>query len=68
MKCSTCNKEYSTLCDYNQGRCPHHPALMETPTFKKILFLATAPLIIGAWVITNPCKAIEQAKKDLNLK
>lgn len=68
MKCSTCNKEYSTLCDHNQGRCPHHPAVMETPTLKKVLFLAAAPFIIGAWMITNPCKVIEQAKKDLNIK
>jgi hypothetical protein len=24
MKCETCNKEYSTTCDYRQGRCPNH--------------------------------------------
>jgi hypothetical protein len=24
-KCSTCRKEYSPDCDWNQGRCPHHP-------------------------------------------
>ena len=23
-KCTICNKEYSPLCDYKQGRCPHH--------------------------------------------
>lgn len=28
MKCETCNKEYSPDCDYNQGRCPHHPPLI----------------------------------------
>jgi hypothetical protein len=28
MKCDTCNKEYSPDCDYNQGRCPHHPPLL----------------------------------------
>lgn len=28
MKCNTCNKEYSPECDYNQGRCPHHPPLL----------------------------------------
>lgn len=27
-KCTTCNKEYSADCDYNQGRCPHHPPLI----------------------------------------
>lgn len=25
MNCRTCNKKYSIECDYNQGRCPHHP-------------------------------------------
>ena len=29
MKCQTCRKEYSPDCDYRQGRCPHHPALLE---------------------------------------
>jgi hypothetical protein len=28
MTCKTCNKEYSPECDYNQGRCPHHPPLL----------------------------------------
>lgn len=28
MKCETCNKEYSPDCDYKQGRCPHHPPLL----------------------------------------
>lgn len=27
-KCKVCNKEYSPECDYNQGRCPHHPPLL----------------------------------------
>lgn len=27
MKCDTCNKEYSPDCDWQQGRCPHHPPL-----------------------------------------
>ena len=27
MKCETCNKEYSPDCDWQQGRCPHHPPL-----------------------------------------
>lgn len=29
MKCKTCRKEYSPDCDYNQGRCPHHPPLIK---------------------------------------
>lgn len=28
MKCNTCNKDYSPDCDYNQGRCPLHPPLL----------------------------------------
>lgn len=27
-KCTICNKEYSPLCDYKQGRCPHHPPVI----------------------------------------
>ena len=27
-KCTTCGKEYSPDCDFNQGRCPHHPPLL----------------------------------------
>ena len=28
MKCETCGKEYSPDCDWRQGRCPHHPAML----------------------------------------
>ena len=28
-KCKTCNRAYSSNCDWNQGRCPHHPALFD---------------------------------------
>ena len=28
MKCNTCNKEYSPECGYKQGRCPHHPPML----------------------------------------
>lgn len=28
MKCDICKKDYSPDCDYNQGRCPHHPAMI----------------------------------------
>jgi hypothetical protein len=27
-KCKVCRKEYTPECDYNQGRCPHHPPLI----------------------------------------
>ena len=29
MKCKICNKEYSPDCDYNQGRCPHTPPMID---------------------------------------
>jgi hypothetical protein len=29
MKCNVCKKDYSPTCDYNQGRCPNHPAVVE---------------------------------------
>jgi hypothetical protein len=29
MKCTTCNNQYTPACDYKQGRCPHHPALID---------------------------------------
>lgn len=32
MKCETCNNEYSPSCDYKQGRCPHHPPMIEQIT------------------------------------
>ncbi len=28
MKCETCNKDYSPTCDWNQGRCPLHPPMI----------------------------------------
>ena len=28
MKCKTCRQEYTPECDYNQGRCPHHPPMI----------------------------------------
>jgi len=68
MKCKTCHKTYSPDCDYNQGRCPHHPPLIEPHIAKKILFLIVAPFIIAAWAIRNPRKVWEQAKKDWNIK
>ena len=39
MKCETCGKDYSTECDYRQGRCPHHKPtvdLKENKMFSRI--------------------------------
>jgi len=29
MKCNLCKQEYTPACDYNQGRCPHHPPMID---------------------------------------
>lgn len=28
MQCKTCGLPYSPDCDYRQGRCPHHPPMI----------------------------------------
>ena len=28
IKCAVCRKDYTPECDYNQGRCPHHPPML----------------------------------------
>jgi hypothetical protein len=28
-RCSLCKREYTPACDYLQGRCPHHPGLID---------------------------------------
>lgn len=30
INCSTCGREYTPACDYMQGRCPYHPALIKS--------------------------------------
>jgi hypothetical protein len=27
-RCSLCKKEYTPMCDFLQGRCPHHPSMI----------------------------------------
>jgi hypothetical protein len=34
IDCGTCGKEYSPMCDYLQGRCPHHAALIDVSLVK----------------------------------
>jgi hypothetical protein len=29
IDCKTCGHEYTPMCDYLQGRCPHHPSMLE---------------------------------------
>lgn len=33
-KCQVCMKEYSPNCDWQQGRCPHHPPVINTHSFR----------------------------------
>lgn len=28
-RCSLCKQQYTPACDYMQGRCPHHPSMVE---------------------------------------
>ena len=28
IKCAVCGKDYTPECDFNQGRCPHHPPML----------------------------------------
>ena len=65
MNCKTCGKEYSPTCDYQQGRCPNHPAMITK--FPRWLLLLAAPFIIIPWVLTHPKEVWEQAKKDWHL-
>jgi len=30
IKCAVCRKPYTPECEFNQGRCPHHPPLINT--------------------------------------
>ena len=65
-KCNTCHNQYSPSCDYNQGRCPHHPPMINIQpkdTSKGHFYVsivksavriaAGAALIMGAFVITG---------------
>lgn len=29
-RCSLCKQEYTPMCDFMQGRCPHHPSTIST--------------------------------------
>ena len=28
-KCTVCNRDYHVTCDWRQGRCPHHPVMID---------------------------------------
>lgn len=55
MNCNICKKEYSADCDYNQGRCPHHPPMLniqpkDTSRGHFYVSLAKSAIRIGAGV------------------
>jgi hypothetical protein len=29
IDCKTCGQEYTPMCDFMQGRCPHHPSMLD---------------------------------------
>jgi hypothetical protein len=64
-KCSICHQTPDIKCNWNQGRCPHIPAVTYYP---KCLLLLLAPVIISLWCLTNPRKVWEQAMKEWNIK
>lgn len=65
IKCRVCHKEYTPKCDFQQGRCPHHPPIIKT--FPKWFLLIAACVIIPVWTVTHPRQVWQQAKKDWNL-
>jgi hypothetical protein len=34
IDCKTCGKKYTPACDYRQGHCPHHPAMINLSVVK----------------------------------
>jgi hypothetical protein len=33
-RCSLCKQEYTPMCEFMQGRCPHHPAMVSIKEVK----------------------------------
>lgn len=52
MRCNVCNKDYSVTCDYNQGRCPHHPPIINSHSFRFLNLFRT----IKEWISGNSTK------------
>lgn len=34
IDCTTCGREYTPMCDFMQGRCPYHPAMLDISKIK----------------------------------
>lgn len=35
--CAVCRKPYTPECDFNQGRCPHHPSTINVEPLLKVM-------------------------------
>ena len=69
MKCKICRQEYSSDCDYNQGRCPHHKPMLNiqpkdtskghfyVSMVKSFVRVAAGAAFIMAWA--DPVLALE---------
>jgi hypothetical protein len=58
--CTICNKEYTPLCDYKQGRCPHHPPLLNVQPkdtskghFYVSIVKSAVRIVAGGFLITG---------------
>jgi hypothetical protein len=58
--CTIWNKEYSPLCDYKQGRCPHHPPLLNVQPkdtskghFYVSIVKSAVRIVAGGFLITG---------------
>ena len=47
IHCNICDQEYHADCDYRQGRCPHHPALINLDNLPKSRFLNLYRFLTG---------------------
>lgn len=36
-RCSLCKQIYTPMCDFMQGRCPHHPAIVKIGLAKPVV-------------------------------
>ena len=44
-RCSLCKQPYTPMCDFMQGRCPHHPATIEIGLASKVICTRLSNLI-----------------------
>ena len=44
-RCSLCKQPYTPMCEFMQGRCPHHPATIEIGLASKVIRTRLSNLI-----------------------